>query len=151
MHQVRCSTTQKYSPASDILPQKLVTSVFEERVSSAKQIKISPGQTFTGMPEAISDEEVREDDDTLIEPMQPGAMDLAKKVVAQLHEANDASDLEFLALGGFNCVFLEAYFYSMPQSWTSLSGVAGLTSESKQALKTCTSYSRRDPPCSLTN
>lgn len=71
-----------------------------------------PPQTTDHQPAFVSSECASEDDyeeEKIIERLQDGAVDLAKKVVAGMDEANQISKLEFLALGGYHHVWLVTY------------------------------------------
>jgi hypothetical protein len=70
-------------------------------------MKDEPRQVADDKPEIISFECTSEDDDEedeTIDRLKDRAMDIANRVVAELHETNEVSNLEFLALGGYHNV-----------------------------------------------
>ncbi|RMZ85038.1 hypothetical protein DV738_g237, partial [Chaetothyriales sp. CBS 135597] len=51
----------------------------------------------------------QDEDETDIELLREAALDIARKVVAEWHAANAVSSIEFLAIGGYNRVWLVKY------------------------------------------
>lgn len=69
-------------------------------------------QATDDKPNTISFECTVEDNDEEEEDsehLKGGATDIANRVVAEMHEANELSDLEFLAFGGYHHVWLATY------------------------------------------
>lgn len=69
-------------------------------------------QAVTNKPNTISFERAVENNDEEEEDsehLKGGATDIANRVVAEMHEANELSDLEFLAFGSYHHVWLATY------------------------------------------